>query len=119
MLPMREDYVRKKVDQLLKEHNWNLYQLSKEADISYATLSNTFNRNKIPSVPILMRICEGFHITVAEFFNEGRTLLQHLPDSDQRLIADFHRGAGNDKKLVTAYMQGLLEKRNTIQKKCH
>ena len=115
---MREEYVRKKVDQLLEEYNWTLYQLSKEADISYATLSNTFSRNKVPSVPIILRICEGFHITVAEFFNEGGTLLQQLTASDQRLIADFHRLSGNDKKLVTAFLQGLLQKSNTVHREC-
>ena len=115
---MREEYVRKKVDQLLEEYNWTLYQLSKEADISYATLSNTFHRNKVPSVPIILRICEGFHITVAEFFNEGGTLLQQLTASDQRLIADFHRLSGNDKKLVTAFLQGLLQKSNTVHREC-
>ena len=115
---MREEYVRKKVDQLLEEYNWTLYQLSKEADISYATLSNTFKRNKEPSVPIILRICEGFHITVAEFFNEGGTLLQQLTASDQRLIADFHRLSGNDKKLVTAFLQGLLQKSNTVHREC-
>lgn len=115
---MREEYVRKKVDQLLEEYNWTLYQLSKEADISYATLSNTFNRNKVPSVPIILRICEGFHITVAEFFNEGGTHLQQLTASDQRLIADFHRLSGNDKKLVTAFLQGLLQKSNTVHREC-
>lgn len=116
---MREEYVRKKIDQLLQEYNWSLYQLSKEADISYATLSNSFNRKKVPSVPVIMRICEGFHISVAEFFNEGGTLMQQLTAKDQRLIADFHRLSKNDRKLVTAYMQGILHKSKPVPKKCH
>lgn len=106
---MREDYVRKKVDQLLEERKWTLYQLSKEAGISYSTLSNTFNRNNVPSVPILMRICDGFDITVAEFFNEGGMLYQQLTVVDQRLITDFHRLPKKDRKLVAAYIQGLLK----------
>ena len=115
------DTIRKRQRDVLSSRRDLYYErriCTKEADISYATLSNTFNRNKVPSVPIILRICEGFHITVAEFFNEGGTLLQQLTASDQRLIADFHRLSGNDKKLVTAFLQGLLQKSNTVHREC-
>ena len=105
---MKEEYVLKRVTQLREERNWTLYRLAKEADISYSTLSNTFHRNNVPSVSTLMRICEGFGITLSEFFDEGGTMAKQLTVSDQKLLADFHRLPRNDKNLVTAYMQGLL-----------
>lgn len=64
---MKEEYVLKKVTQLLQERNWTLYRLAKESEISYSTLSNTFHRNNVPSVSTLMRICDGFGITLSEF----------------------------------------------------
>ncbi len=106
---MREEYVLKKVTELREERNWSLYRLAKEADISYSTLSNTFHRNNVPSVSTLMRICEGFGITLAEFFDEEGTMPKQLTLSDQQLLADFHRLPRSDKNLVTAYMQGLLK----------
>lgn len=106
---MREDYVLKKVTQLREERNWSLYRLAKEAGISYSTLSNTFHRNNVPSVSTLMRICEGFGITLAEFFDEEGTMPKQLTVSDQKLLVDWHRLPRNDKNLVTAYMQGLLK----------
>lgn len=106
---MKEEYVLKKVYQLLEERNWTLYQLSKEADISYSTLSNTLNHNNVPSVPILLRICEGFGITAADFFNEGGVQHRQLTPSDQQVLADFHRLPRNDKHLVETYVQGLLK----------
>lgn len=106
---MREDYVLKRVTQLREERNWSLYRLAKEAGISYSTLSNTFHRNNVPSVSTLMRICEGFGITLAEFFDEEGTMPKQLTVSDQKLLLDWHRLPRNDKNLVTAYMQGLLK----------
>lgn len=106
---MKEEYVLKRVTQLREERGWSLYRLAKEADISYSTLSNTFHRNNVPSVSTLMRICEGFGITLSEFFDEAGTMPKQLTVSDQRLLADFHRLPRNDKNLVTAYMQGLLK----------
>lgn len=106
---MREEYVLKRVTQLLKERSWTLYRLAKEGEISYSTLSNSFQRNNVPSVSTLIRICEGFGITMAEFFDEGGTMPKQLTVSDQQLITDFHRLPRNDKNLVTAYMQGLLK----------
>ena len=106
---MKEEYVLSKVTQLLEERNWTLYRLAKEADISYSTLSNTFHRNNVPSVSTLMRVCDGLGITLSEFFDEEGTAVKKLTIEDQRLLADFHRLPREEKKLLTAYMQGLLK----------
>ena len=112
---MREEYVLKRVTQLLKERNWTLYRLAKEGEISYSTLSNSFQRNNVPSVSTLIRICDGFGITMAEFFDEGGTMPKQLTISDQQLITDFHRLPRNDKNLVSAYMQGLLKVASALE----
>lgn len=106
---MKEEYVLSKVTELLEERNWTLYRLAKEADISYSTLSNTFHRNNVPSVSTLMRVCDGLGITLSEFFDEEGTAVKKLTIADQKLLADFHRLPREDKKLLTAYMHGLLK----------
>ena len=111
---MKEEYVLKKVTQLLQERNWTLYRLAKESEISYSTLSNTFHRNNVPSVSTLMRICDGFGITLSEFFDEGGITVKQLTSSDQKLLADFHSLPRSDKNLVNAYMQGLLKVASVI-----
>ncbi len=106
---MREKYVLKRVTQLREERDWSLYRLAKESNLSYSTLSNTFHRDNVPSVPTLMRICEGLGITLSEFFDEQGILPKQLTVADQQLLADFHRLPRSDKDLVMAYMQGLLK----------
>lgn len=106
---MREDYVLAKIKDLLTDRGWTLYRLSKESGISYSTLNNTFHRNNVPSISTLLHVCEGFGMTMAEFFNEGGTVVKQLTTTDQQLLIDFHSLKREDKRLVSAYMQGLLK----------
>ena len=106
---MREDYVLAKIKDLLTDRGWTLYRLSKESGISYSTLNNTFHRNNVPSISTLLHVCEGFGITMAEFFDEGGAVVKHLTTADQELLVDFHSLQRDDKRLVSAYMQGLLK----------
>lgn len=106
---MREEYVLQKIRELLDERGWTLYRLAKEAGVSYSTLSNTFQRENVPSIPTLIQVCEGFGITLTEFFDEDGETIKQLTVTDQKMLADFHRLPKDHKKLVEAYMQGLLK----------
>lgn len=106
---MKEDYVLNKVTQLRNERKWTLYRLAKEADISYSTLNNTFHRNNVPSVSTLIRICEGFGITLAEFFNESDEVPRQLTIAERQILADWHRLPRDERGLVMTYMQGLRQ----------
>lgn len=57
--------------QLLRERGWTEYKLSKECGLSQSTLGNIFRRNTVPSIATLEIICDGFGITMAQFFAEG------------------------------------------------
>ena len=57
--------------QLLEERGWTEYRLSKECGLSQSTLANIFRRNNMPSIITLETICNGFGITISQFFAEG------------------------------------------------
>lgn len=56
---------------LLAERNWTEYRLAKECGLSESTIANIFRRNTLPSVPTIEAICNGFGITLSQFFSEG------------------------------------------------
>lgn len=64
--------VHQRLRQLLKERNWTEYRLAKECGLSESTLANIFRRNTMPSIPTLESICNGFGITLSQFFCEGQ-----------------------------------------------
>lgn len=63
--------VHAKLRKLLDERGWTEYRLSKASGLSDATLANIFRRNTMPSIPTLEAICNGFGITLSQFFAEG------------------------------------------------
>ena len=62
----------KRIKQLRDERKWSNYRLAKEANLSQTTLRNLFSRNTLPSIPTLEAICDGFGITLSQFFAKGK-----------------------------------------------
>lgn len=105
---MEERYVGKRITQLLSRRGWTLYRLAKESSVSYSTLKNILCHNNATSVSTLRRVCDGFGITLSEFFDGDATVQKKLAASDRQMLADFQRLQRDGKSLVTAYIQGLL-----------
>lgn len=56
---------------LLDECGWTEYRLAKECGLSESTIANIFRRNSVPSITTLESICNGFGITLSQFFADG------------------------------------------------
>ncbi len=63
--------VHGKLKHLMQERGWTAYRLVKESGLFESTLANIFKRNTVPSISTLEEICNGFHITLSQFFAEG------------------------------------------------
>ena len=68
--------------QLLDQRGWTEYRLSKECGLSESTLANIFKRNTLPSISTLEAICNGFGITMAQFFAEG-DMVEMTPETKE------------------------------------
>lgn len=55
----------------MEDRGWTKYKLSKECGLSESTLANIFRRNVEPSIATLEAICNGFGITLSQFFADG------------------------------------------------
>lgn len=60
-----------RIKQLSDERGWSNYKLAKEAHISESSLNNLFRLNNQPTISTLESICNGFGITLSQFFSEG------------------------------------------------
>lgn len=70
---------QQRLRQLLDERGWTEYRLSKKCGLSESTLANIFRRNTTPSISTLESICNGFGITLSQFFAEG-DLIELTPE---------------------------------------
>lgn len=65
------DAIRKRIKFYLKQKNMNVWNLCKMSGIPCSTIS-TFMSGKTELIKLdtLLHICEGFNITLGEFFSE-------------------------------------------------
>ena len=71
--------VHEKLQYLLDERGWTKYQLARKCGLSDATIANIFRRNTMPSIPTLEAICQGYGITLSQFFASGE-MVELTPD---------------------------------------
>lgn len=99
----------KRIQELCEERNWSYYQLSKATGIAYSTLSTMINKQNMPSIPTLFKLCQGFGITVSDFFEPGRSN-QGLTGEQALCLNLFTSLSQEDRQLALAYMKGLSKK---------
>ncbi len=103
---MKEFNALERIQELCQERNWSYYQLSKVSGIAYSTLSTMINKHNMPSLSTLQRLCDGFGISVTDFFEPDRSSNSLAPDQAECLSL-FTALSPDDKKLALAYLKGL------------
>ena len=94
------------IKELCAERDWSYYQLAKSSGLSYSTISTLLNNNNLPSLTTLEKICSGFGISLADFFDPGRDL-KHMSEEQQQCLKNFNSLPDAKKQLAIAYMKGL------------
>ena len=65
------DAIRKRIKNLLKEKDMNVWKLYKATGVPASTLSYFMNgKRELITLKTLLHICEGFEIKLADFFND-------------------------------------------------
>ena len=97
-----------RIEGLCKVRGWTYYRLSKESGIAYSTLSTMLHKTNAPSVSTLCKLCDGFGITLSQFFAvEDETALLRRDQKD--CLQSWEALSSSGKDLALAYMQGLAD----------
>lgn len=65
------DAIRKRIKYYLKEKNMNVWKLCKMSGIPCSTISTFMSgKTELLKIDTLLHICEGFNITLREFFSD-------------------------------------------------
>lgn len=88
-----------RINGLLKERGWTMYQLAKLSGIPQSTLSNLFVRNNSPTISTLEKICAAFGISLAEFFATG----EEVDKERERVIMLYSKLAPETKKSLLTF----------------
>ncbi len=97
-----------RISKMLESRGWSLYHLAKASDIPPTSLNNLFQRNYEPTVPTLRKICDGFEITLSEFF--GDEIPEKRPEyseEDLMILSMLSELDPDSKKRLISYIDGL------------
>jgi len=106
---MRDVDVVARIKELCESRSWTYYRLAKEAGIPYSTLSTMLHKTNVPSVPSLMKICDGLGITLTQFFSIGDEAAK-LTKDQKGCLALWNELDIHGKELASVYMQGLIDR---------
>ena len=96
-----------RIQELCNARGWTYYRLAKESGITYSTLSTMLNKENMPSIPTLEKLCKGFGISLCQFFSDynGWAALRE----DQKLyIAQWEQLDEKSKIAAERYITFLL-----------
>ncbi|MCI8341834.1 MAG: helix-turn-helix domain-containing protein [Firmicutes bacterium] len=63
--------ILKEITRLRLKRKWSEYELSIYSNIPQSTISTWYRKNQIPTVKSLEKLCDGFGITLSQFFAEN------------------------------------------------
>ncbi len=95
-----------RINELCKARSWTYYRLAKESGIPYSTLNTMLHKTYVPTVPSLMKLCNGFGITIAQFFSEQDETVR-LTKNQKDCLAQWDQLDAHGQELALAYMAGL------------
>lgn len=108
---MNDFDVMGRINELCKMRSWSYYRLAKESGIPYSTLNTMIHKTYVPTVPSLMKICEGFGITLAQFFTVESESAK-LSKKERDCLDQWRKLDGQSQVLAMAYMEGLEARQN-------
>ena len=109
---MELNKILQRITELMEFRDWTLYRLSKESAIPYSSLSSMFKKNNQPTIATLDKICDGFNISMSEFFADENDKAAHIgyTDEDNQLILEVHKLDNESRQLLIRFVQILIEK---------
>ena len=88
--------ILERLTKMRNDRGWSIYKLSKEAGLKQSTVDNLFERNNLPTLPTLEKLCSAFGISLAEFFSEYKE--QILTDEQKSLLDEWEKLTTEQKK---------------------
>ena len=87
-----------KIEKLRLDRGWSVYRLAEKAGITDKCIYNWYNRNPMPSIETIEKICEAFGMTLSQFFAEGNLI--EVDEELKELFDDWRSLTEEQKKAV-------------------
>lgn len=108
-----DDFVPYRILQLCEKHNINRYALAKKAGISHTALTDAVNKKHQPTIVTLEKICNGFGITLSEFFfrDEDVDHATWLPNEQKEILKLWESLTAQQQDFARFTMENLRDRK--------
>lgn len=106
---LAENYIIDRILQLCDQKDMSRYRLAQKSGVSQSSISTLLNRQSIPTIPTLEKICDGLGVTLSQFFADADQILD-LTAEQKELLEMWGNMSEHEKELVKEYMQGIISK---------
>lgn len=101
-----EDFVAKRTIELCEKQHITMYRLAQMSGIKQSTISNIMKKKTLPNLITLEKICNGFGISLSQFFQEDDMCFT-LTD-DQKQMIDIWIALDREKRnVIKTILQGM------------
>ena len=107
LINMTEREINNRIKELCQARSWTIYRLSKASGITYSTLCTMLNKATAPSMATLVKICNGFGISLKQFFDFDDGSAQ-LTAEEKRHLDSWRELRPADRKMVDKYIRFLM-----------
>ena len=113
---MQDSDIIMRIKTLCDARSWTFYRLAKESGITYSTLCTMLHKANVPSIPTLTKICNGFGITLAEFFDEGNDSVL-LSCKEKEHLSQWNLLSAENQIIADNYIRFLIANQEKTDKK--
>lgn len=101
----------KRIKQLMEQRHWSLYRLAQESDIPYSSLRSLFQKNNHPLIPTLEKICQGFRISLADFFTDSLFPYDDFTPSNEEveILKEIRKLSSHDRTVLLDLLHILTQ----------
>jgi transcriptional regulator with XRE-family HTH domain len=109
---IRYDDIYDRISELCEERGWSNYKLMNESGIAKSTFYNMLEKKSVPQIDMIQKICDGFNMTLGEFFADKVENNRELSKDDMSFVAKSRELNAGDRGRALAYMQALLDRQS-------
>lgn len=112
---MQENEIIERIKALCHARSWTFYRLAKESGLTYSTLCTMLHKANSPSIPTLIKLCEGFGISLSQFFDIDNDYAM-LTIAEKEHLQQWKSLSKTNQATAEAYISFLLSRQQNSPK---
>lgn len=99
-----------RIRELCAKKGMSQYELAKRAGMTQSSISSLLNEGNVPKITTLEKVCQGFGITLAQFFSSDDNF-PDLSQEQQEVLKTWEKLSAKEKAAITKIVSSILELR--------